>query len=192
MMRKVVMCAFLMFGLMNVPVSAYVVFLGADGVDTSYTASSGLLEVSEIDIVITIANDDGSQSAIVDGSFDMTSNFDSGMHFAGGDFEFADDTATAIILGDIIEINFIEFNGLLLGSGVAEILVENLPEEYTIPSPAEAIMVFFDITPAFTDFNSDFSGESEINFLLSEPVPEPATICLLSFGGFLLRRKRKS
>ena len=187
---KRVLCACLVFGLMSGSVSAYVEFLGADGVNTTYTATTGLLDLSEAGIVITAGNDDDSQDAIVGGSFAMTSNFISGFHFEGGAFEFADGTATTIISGNILEINFTEFDGLLLGSGVAEMLVENLPEDYVIPGPAETVTVTFNITPAFSDFSSDFSGQSKVNFLLPEPVPEPVTLTLLALGGLMLRKRK--
>ena len=191
-MMKRVLCVCFVFGLMSGSVSAYVEFLGADGVDTTYTATTGLLDLSEAGIVITAGNDDGSQDAIVGGSFAMTSNFISGFHFEGGAFEFADGAATTIISGNILEINFTEFDGLLLGSGVAEMLVENLPEDYVIPGPAETVTVSFNITPAFSDFNSDFSGQSKVNFLLPEPVPEPVTFTLLALGGLMLRKRKIS
>lgn len=163
---------------------ASVEFLGVDGVPTSYVASTGVLSMSGSDLVITIDYNDGSpQSSIDSGTFSLNTTRDSGFHFEGGSFQFTDGS-TVLLEGDVISIDFEEVFSFLAGSGVAEVLGENL--DGNLLGYSEIVTITFSIDPGFEGFDTDFSGLSKVNFL----VPEPATFGILAVGAIFLRRKR--
>jgi hypothetical protein len=166
---------------------AGVEFIGVDGANTTFVANSGLLSMSGNPLVITIDYDDATpQSYINPGTFDLSTTLVTDMHFEGGTFEFTDTTNT-LLSGTVTAIDF-EFTsfGYLVGSGIADVLVENLDGD--LLGDAEIITITFNIEPPVTNFDEDFEGLSKVNFL----VPEPATLSLLALGGLALRRRRKA
>jgi hypothetical protein len=179
------LCVVLSFLLVSQFVLGDADFIGVDGVETTYTASTGALSMSGDSLVIIIDYDDGTpQGNINPGSFNMDTTLVSGGHFEGGTFEFAY-SSNVLLSGDILALDYADIFGLMAGSGTGEVLVENLDGD--LLGSADIVSLTFNIDPAFTDFNSDFTGLSKVNFL----VPEPATLGLLAIGATMLRRKRK-
>jgi hypothetical protein len=165
---------------------AGVEFVGVDGVQTAYTASTGVLLMNDTDLVVTIDYDDGNpQSSISPASFNLSTSFVSGTSFAGGTFVFTDENDSSVILsGNVLAVNFTSAGSFLVGDGTAQVLVSNLAG-YPV-GPSDIVSITFNLNPAFTNFNQDYSGLSKVNFL----VPEPATMALLGLGGLLLRRRK--
>ena len=161
-------------------------FVGVDGVQTDYTAGDGVLLMDDSGLVVTIDYDDATpQGSISPASFTLSTTYDSGMHFAGGTFEFYDDTALDVIIsGNVLDVDFTDAGGFLVGDGTAEVLVSNLAG-YPV-GPSDIVSITFNLSPSFTDFDQNYTGLSKVNFL----VPEPATMALLALGGLLLRRKK--
>ena len=159
-------------------------FLGVDGADTAFDANTGLLTISGNPLVITIDYDDGTpQSSVNPGTFDLSTTLMSGMHFEGGTFEFTD-TSNVLLSGTVTEIDFETAFGFLVGSGSAEVLVENLDGD--LLGGAEILTITFNIQPPVSDFEADFTGLSKVNFL----VPEPTSLILLALGGLAFRRRK--
>ena len=162
-------------------------FVGVDGVETTFDAGTGELTMDGSSLVITIDYDGATpQDAISLGTFELTTMLVSGNHFEGGTFAFADTSGT-LLSGDIVAIDFaaIAMFDLMVGSGSATVLVENLDGD--LLGDAEIVSITFQMDPAVDDFTEDFSGLSKVNFV----VPEPATLGLLGLGGLLFVRKRK-
>ena len=160
-------------------------FVGVDGVETTYDAGTGVLTMDGSSLVITIDYDDATpQDAISPGTFELTTMLVSGNHFEGGTFTFTD-TSVTLLSGDVVAIDFAAMFDLMVGSGSATVLVENLDGD--LLGDAEIVSITFQMDPAVDDFTEDFSGLSKVNFV----VPEPATLGLLGLGGLLFVRKRK-
>ena len=182
-MRK--LCIVLSILLMSQFVSGGVEYLGVDGVDTAFVASTGVLTISGNLLVITLDYDDATpQSSVNPGTFSMTTMLVSGTHFEGGTFEFTD-TSTVLLSGDITAIDFAPMFDFMVGSGDAVVLVENLVGD--LLGNAEIVSITFNMNPPASDFTQDFSGLSRVNFY----IPEPATLGLLGLGGLLFVWKRK-
>ncbi|MCE5186254.1 MAG: PEP-CTERM sorting domain-containing protein [Planctomycetaceae bacterium] len=163
---------------------AGVEFVGVDGVQTNYTASSGVFLMNGNGLVATIGYDDDSQGFLFPVGFTLNTTFDSGTHFAGGTFQLTDASASIILSGNVLFVDFVSAGSSLDGEGQAQVLVSNLagyPQGLS-----DIVSLTFRLTPAFTDFSQDYSGKTKINFL----VPEPATMLLLAVGGLMLRKRR--
>ena len=163
-------------------------FVGVDGVQTDYTAATGVLLMDDSGLVVTVDYDDGSsQGSVSPASFNLNTTFDSGMHFSGGTFAFTDNSgggSSVIISGNVIGVDFAGAGGFLVGSGTAEVQVSNLAG-YPV-GVSDVVSLTFSLSPAFTDFNQSYTGLSKVNFL----VPEPATLAILGLGGLMLLRRR--
>lgn len=159
-------------------------FVGVDGATTIFVANTGVLSISGNPLAITIDYDDSTpQSNINPGTFDLNTTLVSGTHFEGGTFEFTD-TSNVLLSGNITAFDFDFVFGFIVGSGFAEVLVENL--DGNLLGDAEIVAITFNIEPPVTSFDADFQGLSKVNFL----VPEPATISILLVGGLAFRRRK--
>lgn len=165
---------------------AGVSFVGVDGVGTSYTAGTGVLLMDDTNLVVTVEYDDSSpQTSISPAGFTLSTTFVSGMNFAGGTFEYTDETTSSVILsGNVLSVNFASVLGFLVGNGTAQVLVSNLAG-YPLGA-SDIVSITFNLDPAFTDFTQDYTGDSKVNFL----VPEPVTMVLLGLGGLLIRKRK--
>ncbi len=172
--------------LLAVPAEAGVEVVGVDVVQTNYTAGTGVLLMDDSGLVVTIDYDDSpTQGEISPAGFTLSTNFVSGMQFAGGTFEFIDENDSSVIIsGNVLTVNFEEAVGFLVGNGTAQVLVSNLAG-YPV-GPSDIVSITFNLDPAFTDFGQDYAGDSKVNFL----VPEPTTLALLGLGGLLLRKRK--
>jgi hypothetical protein len=161
-------------------------FVGVDDVATTYDSGSETLSMVDT-AVITVEYDDNTQFSIDPGSFSLISYYDSGMLFTGGTFVFTDESGppSVILSGNVLSIQFQEVFGYLAGSGQAEVLVSNLAG-YPLGG-SEIVSITFNLSPTFTDFTQDYTGDSLINVI----VPEPATLLLFGLGGLALRKCRK-
>jgi len=163
-------------------------FVGVDGAQTDYTAGSGILLMDDTGLVVTVDYDDGSpQGSISPAGFTLSTTFASGMQFAGGTFVFTDESDSSVILsGNVLSVDFTDAGDFLVGDGLAEVLVSNLAG-YPV-GPSDIVSITFNLDPAFTDFDQNYTGLSKVNFL----VPEPATMALMALGGLLLRKRKKT
>ncbi|HEW79461.1 MAG TPA: PEP-CTERM sorting domain-containing protein [Phycisphaerales bacterium] len=173
--------------------------INATDLDTSFTASSGVLSIlNTADIVVE--NTLGQQTTYTQGEFDLstflqTDASSGGLaigYFAEGYLSFTDSDSNALLTGNIISIDIVElFDGLgmLAGHGQFEVTGGTLENDFALPY-GEIVQITFNVSPAsIGDFTADFTGSSNITVV---PVPEPATICLLGLGALGLLRRRKS
>jgi hypothetical protein len=175
----------LVWALCAVAAHAGVQLVGVDGVDTDYTANTGVFLMADSGLVITVEYDDNTQSSISPAGFTLSTAYVSGMSFTGGTFVFTDEDDSSVILsGNVLTVNFQPALGFLVGNGTAQVLVSNLAG-YPV-GPSDIVSITFNLNPAFTDFEQDYTGDSKVNFL----VPEPATMLLVGLGAVLLRKKK--
>jgi hypothetical protein len=159
--------------------------VGVDVVNTSYIASTGLFSMAQSGLEVTITYDDGSpQGSISNAGFSLNTAYISGMNFTGGTFAFTDNSSAVILSGDVLSVDFQQAFDFLVGKGTAQVKVSNLAG-YPV-GPSDIVSITFELDPAFTDFEQDYTGESKVNFL----VPEPATMLLMGLGAVLLRKKK--
>ena len=168
---------------------AGVEFIGVDGVQTEYTANTGVLSLDSSNLVVTVDYDDDilPQGSISPTSFSMSSTYVGSMQFVGGTFSFIDNGAASVIIsGNVLTLDFAAAGGFLVGSGKAKVTSSNLTG-YPL-GESDIVSLTFALLPAFTDFNQDYTGLSKINF----HVPEPMTIVLMGAGALLLRKRKKA
>ena len=173
--------------------------MSATGLTTSFTADDGVLSIWDTaDIVVE--NTLGQQTTYTQGEFDLSTFLQTDAssggiaigYFAGGALSFIDSDNNALLTGNIISIDIVElFDGLgmLAGHGQFEVTGGTLESDFALPY-GDIVQITFNVSPAsIGDFTADFTGSSNITVM---PVPEPATICMLSLGGLSLLRRRKS
>jgi hypothetical protein len=182
-MKKFIVVA-LVWVLCAVAAHAGVKLVGVDGVDTDYTASTGVFSMADSGLVITVEYDDNTQASISNSVFGLNTTYFSGMSFTGGTFAFTDSSSSVILSGNVLTVDFQPALGFLVGNGTAQVLVSNLAG-YPV-GPSDIVSITFNLNPAFTNFQRDYTGDSKVNFL----VPEPATMLLVGLGAVLLRKKK--
>jgi len=185
-MKKKLVAAALMWVLCIAATRAGVKFVGVDGVNTSYSANTGVFSMIDSPLVVTVEYDDNTQSSINNCGFALNTMYASGMNFAGGTFAFTDSSSAVILSGNVLSVGFAPALGFLVGNGTAQVLVSNLAG-YPVGS-SDIVSITFNLAPAFTNFNEDYTGDSKVNFL----VPEPATMALLGLGALLCRKFKKA
>jgi len=176
--------------------------MSATGLTTSFTADDGVLSIWDTaDIVVE--NTLGQQTTYTQGEFDLNTLLQTDASsggiaigsFAGGYLSFTDSSDNALLTGDIVSIDIVEpFDGwgmltVLTGQGQFKVTGGILESDFALPH-GDIVQITFNVSPAsIGDFSADFTGSSNITVM---PVPEPATICMLSLGGLGLLRRRKS
>ena len=161
--------------------------VGVLDVDTTFTASTGVFSIYESGLLLVIEYDDGSpQSGILGVTFDLQTDYASGMRFEGGSFGIYD-SGNLLLGGDVISVDFETGHSGSTLSGVGQALVTYSDLAGYPVGASDIVSLTFGLSPAFTGFDQDYVGESKVNLV----VPEPATVALLGLGAVGLLRKRR-
>jgi|GEM_PF-6956791 len=179
MKKLVVLSLFCVFATIT---QAGLVGVGLDYVDTSYTAATRVFSMNDSGLLAVLQHDNNTQTYLMGISIQLATTYASGMSFAGGDFVISDVGGT-LLAGNVISVDFTAGATTLAGEGKAQVTTSNL-NGFPV-GPADIISITFNLTPAFADFNQNYTGDSKVNF----QVPEPVTMCLLGLGGLLLRKR---
>ena len=171
--------------------------MSAADLSTSFTAGDGVLSILD-DADIVVENTLGQQTTYTQGEFGLSSSLQvdtssggiASGSFAGGYLSFADSDDNVLLMGNILCLDLSEvFDGLLAAKGAVEITGGMLESDFAFPY-GDIVQITFGVRPSsISDFSADFTASSTVVVM---PVPEPATICMLSLGGLSLFRRRKS
>ena len=97
---------------------------------------------------------------------------------------------STLLSADILTLQLTELyngSGILAGNGTLQITGGSLAADFG--SIGDIVQIMFSVNPSsISNFSQSFSGISNITLT---PIPEPATLCLLGFGGLALLRKKK-
>lgn len=176
--------------------AAYIKSISGSSVDTSFTAASGELNMSDT-ISVVIKTEDGLQSSLNNLTFSFKTYLteDNSVPgkavglFSGGSFSIHDDGSLLLggSVGDI-ELESLASGMLLGGGGMVNLdngsLLSDIRPGYNI---ANAVQLMFDIG-IVTDFNQSFAGNSNLTIT---PIPEPATLAILALGSLVAIRQRR-
>jgi hypothetical protein len=177
------------------PASAAIKSISADDMATTFVVSggSGSLAVNDaVDIVVEYL--DGTQATYDQSHWTLTSTLindwslggRADADFAGGQIVLTQGT-TELFKASLIDLALTETrnsSNVLSGAGTFAVVGGSLYPEFG--PEGDVFMVEFRLTRSITDFASSFDGRSNVTLV---PVPEPATLCLLSLGGLALKRR---
>lgn len=179
--------------------SATIQSMSATDLDTSFTASDGLLSIFD-NADIVVEDTLGGQNTYVLGEFGLNTSLQTDTSsggiasgsFVGGALSFIDSGDNALLTGNIVYLELVEaFDGwgILTGQGQFEVTGGILEPDFAL-SLGNIVQITFNVSPgSISNFSADFTGSSNITVM---PIPEPATICLLGLGALGLLRRRKS
>ena len=127
----------------------------------------------------------------------MSDNSSSGIasgDFAGGSFSYMDAGSNVLLSGTIVSFNLTEIydnSGMFAGQGYFNVSGGTLQPDFgSIGSLGKLVDITFSVTPnTISNFSSSFLASTNMTVL---PVPEPATIALLTMGALALLKRKNS
>jgi len=206
------LAALALVGLMAVAAGATpIIGISGSSIDAAFTPSGGAYDkgvLSMDDIVPIIVDYQGLGPSVLPGchfamSTDLNEDFSSGGIvlglFLGGALEIKDSSDVLLLGGDVVSMTLTEpFDncGILTASGIFTADAGTLLADF---GPiGESHEIIFNVEPAFLDdLTVPFTGDGSITLTpdggQGEPIPEPATVCLICMAltGLALRRKRR-
>jgi hypothetical protein len=114
--------------------------------------------------------------------------------FAGGSFSYMDAGSNVLLSGTIVSFNLTEIydnSGMFAGQGYFNVSGGTLQPDFgSIGSLGKLVDITFSVTPnTISNFSSSFLASTNMTVL---PVPEPATIALLTMGALALLKRKNS
>ncbi|MEN6384408.1 MAG: PEP-CTERM sorting domain-containing protein [Phycisphaerales bacterium] len=160
---------------------------------TTFTASIGVLQMNGANGMISYDTINsplaGTFELNVGGCVDSSSGGIAKASFGGGSFTFKDTLNNPLLNGAFASFNMIEsFQGALTGNCAFTVTGGSLAGQFGSNGSLMG-MSFFVPFNDISSFTSDFSGYST---MIAAPIPEPATIGLLSFGLLSVLKRRNA
>lgn len=197
MKKKILFISIAMLTAAGIAQATAIRSMSATNAGTSFAGGAGILTMSGVG-GINVEYDDDAVSTYGSGQFslnttrtlDTSSGGIASANFAGGSFSYKDSGSIVLLSGSITSFSLAEFvngSGMFVGSGYFTVTGGTLQGNF---GPAGSMVdISYTVKPsAISNFSSNFTGSSNMTVL---PIPEPATMALLTLGGLSLIRKRK-
>lgn len=151
---------------------------GVGGINVEYAGGTVTYGSGIFSLNTTLASDNSS-GGIASGTF------------TGGAFSYKDSGSTTLLSGSISSFNLVEtYNGSGMFFGEGSFVVTGGSLQPNFGSLGNMVDISYSIVPkTISDFSSSFTGSSNMTVL---PVPEPATVSLLTIGVLAILKRKNS